>query len=112
VAGASALLWTTNLTISMLCFQALGADVGVVRTAASMPVAIFVGLVPVTLSGMGTRDSAIVLLFADAVPHATSLGVGLLYSMLLYWLLALAGLPFLRGVLPSRRRPDRNPSSP
>ena len=101
VACASALLWTTNLAITAILFSSMGSHVGIVRVAAAMPVAIFVGLVPVTLCGMGTRDSAMVLLFAGAAPEATSLGVGFLYSLLLYWLLAIVGLPFLRSVLAS-----------
>ncbi len=101
--GASALVWGMNLAVTFMCFAALGADVSPVQVVASMPMAIFAGLLPVTLMGMGTRDSAIVLLFADVAPRATCLGVGLLYSLLLYWAIALWGLPFLGSVLRDRR---------
>lgn len=103
VAGGSCLTWCTNLMVTTLCFRALGADVSFVRVAGTMPIAIFVGLVPVTLSGMGTRDSAVVYLFSGAASQAVSLSVGLLYSLILYWTLALVGLPFLRSVLRSPR---------
>jgi hypothetical protein len=102
VAGASTLAWSVNLAVTTLFFRALGADVPFFEVAGTMPIALFVGLVPVTLSGMGTRDSAIVVLFAPAVAEHVSLGVGLLYSIFLYWVLALVGLPFLRMAL---RRP-------
>ena len=65
-----------------------------------LPLAIFVGLLPLTLSGMGTRDPAFIALFGGlGVAAEVSLGVGLLYSLYGYWLPALVGLPFMRRVL-------------
>lgn len=111
VAAASALLWATNIIIATICFHALGTPVDLVNVVAAMPIAIFVGLVPVTLSGMGTRDSALVVLLADIAPRATCLSVGLIYSLLLYWMLALVGLPLLRSVLKASSHP-RIPGAP
>jgi len=105
VVGGSVLNWCMNLGVATLCFQALGVAINPVLVAGTLPIAIFVGLLPVTLSGMGTRDSAIVWLFAHVAggaSEAACLGVGLLYSLLLYWLLALVGLPFLRWAIARR----------
>ena len=82
---------------------------------ANIPLAIFVGLLPIALAGMGTRDAAFIYLFAGfsanflpvadpslAVPvaeqaqsllRATMAGVGLLCSMR-YWVDTVVGIPF------------------
>ena len=64
-------------------------------TVAVVPIAIFVGLVPVTIAGMGTRDAALIYLFSAYASDSASITVGLFFSLLRYWVLALAGIPFL-----------------
>jgi len=54
-----------------------------------VPIAIFVGLLPITLAGIGTRDGALVALIA---PHAVAALVGL-FSTLRYVVMALLGVP-------------------
>jgi hypothetical protein len=49
---------------------------------------------------MGTRDSAIIVLFHPYAAADVSLGVGILYSLFGYWLPSLIGLPFLQRALP------------
>ena len=60
------------------------------------PVAILAGLIPVTISGVGTRDAVFVLLLSNhiLVEEATLIGLG--YTFLGYWFLAVLGL-FLFG---------------
>jgi uncharacterized membrane protein YbhN (UPF0104 family) len=94
--------WLASVVQTWLFYQALGAAVPFPRLLAALPAAIFVGLLPVTVMGMGTRDAALIGLMAGDAPRAVSLGVGLLYSLCGYWLPGLAGLPFLRQAL---RRP-------
>ena len=92
--------WMASVVQVVICYRALGVVVPLAFTTGAVPLAIFVGLLPLTLSGMGTRDSAFIALFAVlGVSAEVSLGVGLLYSLYGYWLPALVGLPFMRRVL-------------
>jgi glycosyltransferase 2 family protein len=92
--------WLASIAQVAICYRALGTHVPFGFVAGALPLAVFVGLLPLTLSGMGTRDSAIIVLFAHYAASDVSLGVGILYSLFGYWLPAVVGLPFLRHVLP------------
>ena len=92
--------WSCSIAQLVLCYRALGVEVPMIFAAGALPLAIFVGLLPLTLSGMGTRDAALISLFAPYATSEVSLGVGLLYSLFGYWLPALAGVPFMRRALP------------
>jgi len=70
----------------------------------AFPPAIFVGLLPMTIAGMGLREGAMLLLFAPSAAPSQILAVGLLYSLLTYWFLALAGLPFMTSALSSKEK--------
>ena len=94
----SILLWVLNIIQIYLFFEAMNADVPLRAVFGLVPIAIFVGLLPVTLGGMGTRDAALILLFAPYAPAALMVGIGLLYSTR-YWILSLVGLPFLMKYL-------------
>jgi uncharacterized membrane protein YbhN (UPF0104 family) len=96
--------WLASIVQVVLAYRALGAQVPIVFSAGALPLAIFVGLLPFTLSGMGTRDAAIIALFARFAPKEVSLGVGLLYSLFGYWIPAVVGLPFLHRALPRGER--------
>lgn len=88
--------WFTSALQTLLFFLALGADVNLATVFAYMPLAIFVGLIPLTLGGMGTRDSAFIFLFSKFATASQSLGVGLLYSFTGYWILSIIGIPFMK----------------
>ncbi|MCC7142111.1 MAG: flippase-like domain-containing protein [Candidatus Eisenbacteria bacterium] len=92
--------WFASIAQLVLCYQALGTPVPLLYAMGALPLAIFAGLLPVTLSGMGTRDSALIFLFLPYASHDVSLGVGLLYSLFGYWIPAVIGLPFLKRALP------------
>ena len=79
-----------------LLFLALGVNISLFYIAAAFPLAIFVGLIPITIAGMGTRDSAIIYLFSAWAGSSVCLGVGFLYSFFAYWFLALLGLPIMK----------------
>ncbi len=96
-------LWANALLIMACLLRALGAAVPIVALLTAGPVAILAGLLPVSVSGIGTRDGALVLLLADHLPSSTVLGAGLLYTAVVYWFLAALGLPVvgfkaLRGI--------------
>ena len=65
----------------------------------TFPLAIFISLIPITIAGMGTRDSAIIYLFSSWASPSVCLGVGFLYTLFAYWFLALIGLPIIKKLL-------------
>ena len=91
--------WFASIVQTKLLFHGIGANVPFVFTAAALPVGIFVGLLPITFGGMGTRDSAMVVLFAGFATAPQALAVGLLYSFFGYWLLAIVGIPLVKKAL-------------
>ena len=97
--------WLVSIVQTWLFYLGLHAPVPLGRVLAALPAAIFVGLLPVTIGGMGTRDATLIRLLAEHAPAAASLGVGLLYSLCGYWLPGLAGLPFLRALLSATGAP-------
>lgn len=96
--------WMASVVQTVFAYRALGVSVPLLFATGALPLAIFVGLLPLTLSGMGTRDAALIALFARFAPEPVSLGVGLLYSLFGYWIPAVVGLPFLHRVLPRSGR--------
>lgn len=91
--------WLASIIQTHLLLLAVGAHPPFWLTAAALPIAIFIGLIPMTIGGMGTRDAALVTLLASAATAPQALSVGLLYSFFGYWLLAILGLPFLKSAL-------------
>jgi len=89
-------LWSLHL-LQIGCFlQAAGVEVGVQDTISRVPPAIFAGLVPLTLWGVGTRDAALIYLFADLAPASTMAVVGML-TALRYVVPGAAGIALLPG---------------
>lgn len=97
--------WLASVVQTWIFYLALRVSVPFASVLAALPAAIFVGLLPITLMGMGTRDAALIRLLASHAAAPVSLGAGLLYSLCGYWLPGLFGLPFLRLAL--RRRDGR-----
>ena len=96
----------TSLTIRALTcviaytlLLAFRADVGAFEALTRWPAALLMGLVPVTMAGMGTRDAAFVVLLGDAgVPAASQpaiLAATMGYSAIAVWSFAVVGLPFM-----------------
>ena len=93
--AAAIVCWTSNLLVMSLLLKAVGAQIGFGTVAATMPLAILVGILPLSISGMGTRDGALVLLLKGVAAPGVVLAGTLLYTAAVYWLLALIGLAFL-----------------
>lgn len=95
----SLLIWFISIAQTLTFFYAVGINVPFLFTIANIPIAIFIGLIPITLGGMGTRDAAIIFLFSDFATPEKLLGAGILFSIFRYWLLSLLGLPFMRKMV-------------
>lgn len=89
-------LWCLHLIQIYLFFMTLHSTVPARLVFAYVPIGIAVGVLPITIGGMGTRDSALIYLFAAYEPASVMAGVGLLCSMR-YWVDTLLGLPFFHA---------------
>ncbi len=101
--GLSIFIWFLHLVQIWLFILALNEWAPFVASLALAPLAILIGLLPFTIAGIGTRDAALIVLFAPylAAPAAAALG---LLCTLRYVVPALAGLPFLGSYLATARR--------
>lgn len=102
IVSASAANWLLSLVQVYFLFRATGAIVPMSAVFSFLPLSIFVGLLPITLAGMGTRDSAIITLFSSFARPGQSLVVGIWYSLLGYWFFALIGLPLVRSLFKNK----------
>ncbi len=103
IAGLTLLIWLLHLLQIWLLALSLHAQVPVLMSLGLSSLAILAGLVPLTFAGIGTRDAAVIYLFAPfmAAPAAAALGLML---TLRYLLAGLAGLPFLSEYINMLRR--------
>ncbi len=92
----SVALWAFHLVQIYFFFLTLGTDVKLIDVFGLVPAAILIGLLPLTIGGMGTRDAALIYLFSDKFGYETMAAVGILVSTR-YWVPSLVGLPFLRS---------------
>lgn len=99
----SVLLWFIQVLQIFFFFRAFSAEAKLSLTAALVPVALFVGLIPVAFAGIGTRDKALIVLFGwYGYPEALMAAVGVMCT-LRYIVPALAGLPFMFRYMASSR---------
>lgn len=89
-------IWLLAIIQTFLIFYSVNVFIPLLEMSANLPIAIFIGMIPVSLGGMGTRDVAILYLFSGFATPAQLLSVGILFSLFRYWLLAAAGLPFIK----------------
>lgn len=92
------LTWLGSAFQIFLLYSAVGQHVPFTFSIAVVPIAILIGFVPITVAGMGTRDLSLVYLFSAYSTDSGSISVGLLFSFLRYWILALVGIPFLSAL--------------
>ncbi len=87
----SVLLWVLHIGQIYVFYRAVaGPEPGPAAAVfLCVPIAIFVGLLPITLAGIGTRDGVLIALIA---PHAVAALVGL-FCTLRYVVMALLGVP-------------------
>jgi uncharacterized membrane protein YbhN (UPF0104 family) len=89
---------------------AVGAAVPLFDALALWPVAVLVGILPVTLGGMGTRDAAFIYLLRTTsslgagTTGASVLAATIGYSAVAMWSFAVIGLPFMVSEVAAARR--------
>jgi len=90
----SIFIWFLHLLQIWFFILALKAWTPFLINLALAPLAILVGLLPLTFAGVGTRDAAILLFYQPYLSPPTAAALGLLFT-LRYLLPALGGVPFL-----------------
>lgn len=95
--GSTALLWTLHLSQIHFFLLACGVDVSLAATLQRAPIALFAGLIPAAFCGIGTRDAALVWLFADVATAPTMALVGML-TALRYLVPGAVGIPVLMSL--------------
>lgn len=95
----SLLSWFLAIVQTLIFFYAIDVKIPLLFVVANIPIAIFIGMIPITLGGMGTRDAAIIFLFSEYATPCELLSVGILFSVVRYWMLSLIGIPFMRKLL-------------
>lgn len=88
-------LWFLHLLQIHFFLIAVGVKLGLIEVLARMPIPLFAGLLPLTMAGFGTRDWAIVAVFASPVNSPEVLVAGALLISMRYVVPALGGLYFL-----------------
>lgn len=106
ITSTSILLWLLHLAQIWIFLLALGARIPFVVHLGLAPLAILAGLLPFTMAGVGTRDAALVLLYAPYVGAPAAAALGLLCT-LRYVIPALGGGPFFSTYLDRARAPCR-----
>ena len=96
VAVASVVLglggWVANVAVMAAALRAVGAEGPVVDVFRATPVAILIGVVPVTVGGIGTRDTAMVALLSDWGAGERVAAAAFVYTLLNFFLQAAVGL--------------------
>jgi hypothetical protein len=90
--------WCVNTGMLMILLGAFGAEVGWGWVFALWPASIVVGMLPLTVAGMGTRDATFLSLLgltsSQAIDPAPVLAATLAYALVGTWFPAVLGAPF------------------
>ena len=94
----SIFLWLLHLSQIWIFIKALNLNVPFLDNLALSPLAIFIGLAPFTIAGIGTRDAAFVFIYSNYfdAEYAAALGI---FATMRYIIPALFGIPFLSRYL-------------
>jgi len=89
-------IWIGSALQAYVLYRAFGQEIPFMHCVAVVPIVVFVGFIPITIGGMGSRDAAFIYLFSAYASNSASIAVAMFFSLLRYWILALFGIPFLK----------------
>lgn len=110
----SLVLWLMSIGLIAALLYGFGFKLSLNYVLCLWPIALFIGLLPITISGIGTRDLAFYsLLWMVQYPNlekykAATMVSSSFYALLVSALLALIGLPFLLHFLHQDRKTQVN----
>ena len=88
-------IWLLFSFVIFIVFASIGSSAEFSIIMVVYPLSIIVGLIPITMSGLGTRDAAFVYLFGYfGIIEEHAIIVSLSYFLLSYLLPAVIGIPF------------------
>ena len=86
------LSWIPPFIYGYLLALSIGIDVGIFFFVLVIPVLSLLDLLPISISGIGTRDIALIFLFGlKGISAEQAVAFSLLYLFMSYWLIALIG---------------------
>jgi len=94
----SVMIWANSIIQFVFFFKMLRFQVPISTIFLNIPCAIFIGLLPISISGIGTRDAAIIYLFKGFLSYNEAVSIGIL-SVFRYVLPALIGLGFFNKLI-------------
>ena len=97
------LICVTHSIQLILFFHMLGLHIPSITILSNMYGAIFIGLIPITIAGIGTRDLAIVYLFNGILTYSESLSIGIVITMR-YLVPMILGFPFFMAYVFSKNQ--------
>jgi len=87
--------WFPPIVYASLLALSLGITVEPTFFVLVIPIISLLDLLPISISGIGTRDAALIFLFGlQGIPPESAVAFSLLYLFMSYWLVALVGALF------------------
>lgn len=90
----SLLNWLSSILTILFLLLSFSNNVPLSILLSYVPLAIFMGILPISIAGVGTRDGALLLLLSPFATESAIFASGIGYSFLNYFLFALLGIPF------------------
>jgi glycosyltransferase 2 family protein len=90
--GVGIISWIPPFIYGYLLALSIGVDTGILFFVLVIPVLSLLDLLPISISGIGTRDMALIFLFGlKGISPEQAVAFSLLYLFMSYWLIALIG---------------------
>lgn len=90
--GIGILSWIPPIVYGYLLARSIGISIDILFFILVIPVLSLLDLLPISISGIGTRDVALIFLFGlFKIPAVEAVAFSLLYLFMSYWLIALIG---------------------
>lgn len=91
--------WLTVMFYIALIFYALDSEVSILSITAIQPIVSYASFIPITISGIGARESMMLFLYGDLIPYHIILSAGLIFSLFTAFILPLTGLPLMYKII-------------
>jgi len=92
-------MWLPTVLFVQIAFSALGTHIALPLVFGIQPIVAFLALIPFTVSGVGVRESGMLVLYAGTATAETIFSVGLLYSFFSVIVLPFLCLPLVLRAL-------------
>ena len=91
--SVNVIAWMATMSYFYILGNAFHMDISVAQIFAIMPVALFIELLPISISGLGTRETALLFLFAQlGIPTTDVVAYSLTYFVISAWPIGIVGL--------------------